>query len=134
MNRGNIRHLIEQLTVGAGLLVDDRALDLVEASLKAQMHDLYFVALEALRNAVDDSYSAVIGYSAKPGTLSDPDARSQVMRKLQSRLPDLQAFALRRQIPEADSKSIIKGKWLFECFCAIVLHEMRQLVSTPECS
>lgn len=36
MNRGNIRHLIEQLTVGAGLLVDDRALDLVEASLKVR--------------------------------------------------------------------------------------------------
>ena len=79
------------------------------------MEVMFLASLEALKGAVDQSYSAEIGYSAKYGRMKDQN----LIQKLEQKKNELYEFSMSIGISNnlSDLKKICKGKWLLCIFC-----------------
>lgn len=95
--------------------------------VEQSMSNLYYFALDALKNAVDPSYNSIIGFSTKPGRRRD----ANTIAELHARKDGLDEFAENFHLNGSiDSlRKFVKGKWLLTAFSEELFCEIEQLVA-----
>lgn len=129
VTRNNLKRLISDLTFVSQSLIDDTSLDFVESNLESDYHDLYYISLEALKNACVQGYNAIIGYDEKAGKVAVPNSKIKYFIDIQNKQDELNLFADKYNITPLDLKLIAKGKWLLYTFCYSIFARIKELTS-----
>lgn len=103
----------------------------------ASLDTLRLASLEALRGAIDSSYSAEFGYSESFDRLKDQN----LVARIKEKETDLIAFSNRRGIDQslAAMRLIVKGKVLLDALVSSILTDLKKLneycgkLSIPSC-
>lgn len=95
-------------------MITDELCDIIMSEIKVKLLDLYYLSLEALKNATEPGYSADFAYSFTPGRIKDANAKALIHEKKAA----LDSFANKLNLTkDMDTiKSIARGKWLIDVF------------------
>ncbi|MEZ9422490.1 hypothetical protein AB4186_03435 [Vibrio lentus] len=111
---------VKLLTSTSAEQLDQKLTNKVLALINQQFVDFYYICLEALKNAVEDNYDGLIGFSqGYDRLLYDQDMKDQ----LELKKSDLDVFATQHGINSdciLNMKSYCKGKWHLRYFLASV--------------
>ncbi|MBA1322972.1 DUF4435 domain-containing protein [Pseudomonas plecoglossicida] len=118
-------HLIPLMTRATSRLVSPTLPQELFDRIRSSMMSLFIISLEALRNACDQSYVALHGYSNSIKAIIN----SIDMDHLESKRDDLITFAHSMKIRECweDLLLVCKGKWLLETFHEELIKEVKML-------
>jgi hypothetical protein len=95
--------------------------------INTKVEEFYYITLEALRNAVEEDYNSLLGFSDGYERFLY-DANQKLL--LEARYSDLDAFAQRHNISNGSilhMKKFCKGKWHLHFFLKSLLHFLREL-------
>ncbi len=100
--------------------ISQDVLDFVETAHNNDANELYYFSLEALRNACEVAYSAIIGYNIE---IKEQRQRASLMERLEFKITDLDDFANSLGLSMEDLKQICKGRWyLYSYFYKAFFH------------
>ncbi len=121
VTKNNLKYLLNVITYANEQLVDDKCLDYIEKDLPELYKRLFYLSLEALKNACEQDYTGVIGYSDEKGRLlHDVEVNDLVLKKKK----ELDLFAEKLNIDIKDIKCIAKGKWLLYFYCVNAMEKI----------
>lgn len=108
-------YVIKNLTRASGKLLTDEVIANINETIKEQLFELYLISIEALRNACEKDYEAVLGYSMNLMEIK----RRQLNTFDREKEEQLYAFANERGISKSwdNLLKVCKGKWLFIEYC-----------------
>lgn len=112
----NFKKLILDLTQTEFELLDHKVLNELDEEIKNQIvENLYLPSLESLKNAVEQDYDNLIGYSTAAGEILN---NSNLLRKLKKKEKILEQFSceLGLQKNYDNIKNIAKGKWILASY------------------
>lgn len=114
ISKSVVANTLRLCTKASQELITDQLCSFIMTDIENKLLDLYYHSLGALRNAIDQDYSAAFAYSYPTGRLKDVKAREIVQRKT----PELDEFASQLHLNRTMEtlKSIGRGKWLIEVF------------------
>lgn len=110
--KSNLRKLVRKHTSLTSDMITADLLNLIETEFNNIKSELYFISLEALKNACIPDYEGIIGYDNDQ--INEENRRVHFNQQLIEKRNDLNAFANDLEISEADFKRICKGKWLLK--------------------
>jgi len=120
--RQNLKKLIHHLTNTKSQDVDENVLHFVEQEFP--LENLYYLSLEALKNACIENYNGIVSYDEK----ELPKERQQyLISKIEAKKTELECFALSFGINKNDIKLIAKGKWYLYNFADFSWLQIKQL-------
>lgn len=113
-------------------VTDEIDVNAIYLRVEANIFDVYYFSLEALRNAIDPNYQSIVGFSASAGRRKDTNTIAQ----LQSIKDDLDNFAAGLHLTsDIDSlRKFVKGKWLLTAYAEELFYEIEQLVTKCKAS
>jgi hypothetical protein len=99
---------------------------------EATSNDLYYISLEALKNACDETYNALIGYNEQKYNsttkkIAEDGSRAHLMSQILPKKADLDAFAQSKSIAKTDLKLIVKAKWYLFAYVYHSYHTIKNL-------
>jgi hypothetical protein len=127
ITRNNLIKLISFLTNIGVSNIPHNIISYIEEPVKSNLNELYYVSLEALKNACELQYKGEIGYSAKPGKVSNETSRRRLLRGILKKKDELDTFAKELNITPDDLLFISKGKWVLHTFCESALKKIKEL-------
>lgn len=122
VTRSNVEKLVSYLTTSSSRLIDDKTLDFITKNVDYTL--LYYMSLEALKNACIREYNGDVGYKEKPGRILKDNVLAQ---KILSKKEQLDQFAAEKNIKVSDIKLIAKGKWILHYYLESVMSQIEQL-------
>jgi len=125
--RNNLKKLLSNLTYASDRLINKKTFDYIEQDLESVYKDLYYISLEALKNACVKDYKGEIGYKEKIGKLFAREFKCILLEKLYAKQKELDDFAKKYNISVNDIKDIAKGKWLLYVYCNSVYERIKKL-------
>ncbi len=141
ITENTVLNSIKLLTSLTNEQLDEKLTEKVIQDINSGVQEFYYITLEALKNAVDENYNAIIGFSdGYERPMFDTDMKSELAR----RRSDLDNFALEKNINKPcilDMKKYCKGKWHLRYFLKNIisfidnLHTLcgQELVECPLC-
>lgn len=137
VNQCSIRYLATQFTRATNRLITDDLVQEIYNSIVGRLDFLYYVSLEALRNACERDYVASFGYSE---TIRAIIGRG-LIQPLDDKKEDLDIFAERLGLTKSmvTLLEICKGKWIVEIFSDHLAELLKELParcissSIPQC-
>jgi len=137
--RPNLSRLINEFTYTVSTDLDEVILDFVEALFNQSLVDLYYISLEALKQACVPGYSAVVGYSDKVGDVFKEvskylsgGGKGYTLSQIEPKKSELDIFASSFNLSVEDIKYITKGKWYLYFFADCALQQIKHL--SEKCS
>lgn len=127
ITKNNLIKLINNTTSIGIRSINDDVLDFVESNVKKDFEKLYYISLEALENACKNSDNSIVGYSADPGAVADPNHRVRILDQVMKKKEHLDNFAKSKDIKFHDLKNIAKGKWILYTYCFSILPKVKEL-------
>ena len=122
--RNNLKKLIEKLTYLSANQITDEILDFVEDNFQNYTNSLYFISLEALKNACIENYQNEVGYD---DNVKDSRKIQYLDSKLNTKKTDLENFTESKNIKIQDLKLICKGKWYLSIYILTTNHQIKSL-------
>jgi hypothetical protein len=122
-----ITKIIKHYTSVSNDLIDDLLLDSIHIEIKEKIIEtLYYPSLEALKNALETTYIADVGYSCKFNEFSRNPIK---IENINLKKEDLDLFAIQLNIYEnfENLKLFSKGKWILECFSSHLKNKLDNL-------
>jgi len=95
--------------------------------INTKVTEFYYITLEALRNAVEEDYVSLLGFSDGYERFIFDDCQKQL---LEAKYGELDAFAQRHNISNGSilqMKNFCKGKWHLHFFLKSLLHFLNEL-------
>ncbi|OMF13419.1 hypothetical protein BK131_16060 [Paenibacillus amylolyticus] len=127
VNENAIQYILPQVTsVNLKLINSDVIQYLMEKFISIQPQ-LYYITLEAIKNACEQGYESVLGFSKEEKKIADNNSRNYLYRRVIEKKEDLDSFASQNNINFDNINSIVKGKWLLHTFANSVLESLRTL-------
>ncbi len=127
----NLKRMIAKMTHLLERDISEEAIRFVEQNIEDSLEGLYYISLEALRNACDIGYEAVIGYKGdeKGHKVSEKKSRTYLLSQILPKQTDLDAFAKLPRIAVSikDIKQICKGKWFLYNYIYRANYHIQQL-------
>jgi len=123
----NFKTLLMDLTSVSHSLVDDAAIEEVRGKIEEEIvSKLYFPALEALKNAIEEGYNSLVGYSTPSGKIFNDDV---MIAKLEEKVETLNAIATQLGLTKnyETIRYIAKGKWILRAYSRIAKSEIIKL-------
>lgn len=132
-----IKKLIEQLTMVPGSMITQDVVDYLKKEFDSEDDALYYFSLEALKKMCEPSYQSDITYGVDGGAVI---GRSKKYKwgLIESKVSDLDQFALLHNISKDDLKNIAKGKWFLSYWCEFLYKKSKELkllcgIKIPKC-
>lgn len=125
ISKFSIKSTIDQLTRIS--LIDSVDIDKIYKVVEANVFDLYYFSLEALKNAVEPNYQSIVGYSASAGRRKDPNTIAALMAKKDNLDTFANSLHLSRDIESL--RKFVKGKWLLAAYAEELFSEIESLVA-----
>ena len=105
----NAGKIIEKLTYLPAEMIDNELLQFIEADFISFNSILYFISLEALKNACSRDYVTILGY--EDDSIRDANRITYLYSQIELKKSDLELFAIQKGLSIDDLKKICKGKW-----------------------
>lgn len=133
-----LKRLLEQLTKIPGALITQDVVDWLTQDFANQSNELYYFSLEALKKMCDSTYQADITYGLDGGAVIGGGKRYR-WSLIQSKINDLDQFAVVHSISKNDLKYIAKGKWFLATWCDYLIKKVKILhsvcgIQLPQCN
>lgn len=125
--RNNLRKIIRKHTSLTSDMITEELLNLVETEFNNIKNELYFISLEALKNACITDYDGIVGYSNDQ--INEERRRQYFNQQLIEKRNDLNAFAADSELTENDLKQICKGKWFLKNYIHKTYSKIQSLSS-----
>lgn len=106
-------------------MIDETVVTKLKDGLSREYEDLYYISLEALKNACDKYYNGKVCYKQKAGRILSEDSKKSILNKLDK--DGLDNFASERGITKYSLKNIAKGKWLIFVYAKVILNNLINL-------
>ncbi|MFK7906604.1 MAG: hypothetical protein AB8B69_15845, partial [Chitinophagales bacterium] len=132
----NLKRLIAKMTHLLERDISEEAIRFVEQNIEDSLEGLYYISLEALRNACDTDYIGKIGYKKDvfgkkvPKTkVVEKSSKQYLLSQILPKKDSLDNFALLPTIAVSskDIKKICKGKWFLYNYIYRANHHIQQL-------
>ncbi len=125
-----IPYIVNNLTLISLKSFDDKISDIIFSNILEKLNDLYYISLEALRNACESEYESLFRY--QPNSIHSIRQHTNFERdreKLEEKLEDLNIFAESFNLSKnIDSLRLIaKGKWILEDFISELNQELNAI-------
>lgn len=101
-------------------------MDFVEGNFQNYTNSLYFISLEALKNACIKNYQNEVQY--EDDSVKDWGKFQYLSSKLNAKKEELESFAESKNIEIHDLKLICKGKWYLAIYICTTNHQIKSLV------
>ncbi|WP_440493374.1 DUF4435 domain-containing protein [Serratia sarumanii] len=115
VNKECILYFIEEVTKATSDLVSQNLENVIVAEILRNFDDLFLFSLDALKGAIDPTYTSHLGYSSSEGRIVVESDITEI-RKRRDALIDF-AKDMRIDFNLETLKRISKGKWLLFLFC-----------------
>lgn len=125
INKCSVEYLIPRFTKATKKLVRPEMAETIYRSICSELSFLYYVSLEALRNACDQQYQAEFGYSKTIKSIINQGLHEKIMAK-KSDLDDF-AESLGLSLSMDTILKICKGKWISEVYSDLLYEAIKQL-------
>lgn len=127
----NLAKLLSAITYLSKNEIDSELVEYIETSHKQSLSDLFIISLEALKNACNPKYDAVVRYSEKESNVVKQDAKKDkiILPALESKRTELLSFAQELKLTEQDIKLICKGKWFLYNYIYFTLQSIENLAN-----
>ncbi|MGP6424592.1 MULTISPECIES: DUF4435 domain-containing protein [unclassified Pseudomonas] len=114
VNNCSTAYLIPLATRATSKLIDESLIDSVHRSIVPELEFLYYVSLEALRNACESEYKSAFGYKKSIKSITNAGLHTEALKKKD----ELDQFANRLSLQNSMDTllKICKGKWIFEIY------------------
>ncbi|MDE7542858.1 hypothetical protein NGE73_08495 [Bacillus cereus] len=112
VTQGHVNHILNNI-LHSKSGVNTNVINYIMSDLQTIFNDLYYVSLEALKNACVTDYHGLLGYSHSYGQIKNTH---DLIHDVLDKKPELDLYATSHKISFRDFKSVIKGKWLLESF------------------
>lgn len=114
VNSCSTAYLIPRVTRATDKLVTDSFIQSIHNTIIPNLQFLYYVSLEALRNACEKEYKAEFGYKKSIKAITNANLHVKALKKKD----DLDQFAKRLNLESSMDTllKICKGKWIFETY------------------
>lgn len=112
-------------------MIDDKLIGFLEKDLSDRFNELFYISLEALKNACEDEYESLFSYNQEAGRVFGKDNLNMYLPKLELKKKELDEFAENYKIELSDLKKIAKGKWYIHIYSQSVFNNMKEL--TQQC-
>ncbi|NOH14850.1 DUF4435 domain-containing protein [Clostridium cochlearium] len=128
VTRQNLKNIVG-LTASVGKsYIDDKTLDYIEKDVQNDYKKIFYVSLEALKNACIKEYDSIISYKDKPEYIfNNLYTGKNIMKSLMRKKNQLDEFAKQYNITFSDFKKVIKGKWLLYTYYNSVYRNLKKL-------
>lgn len=103
--------------------INNEIVDYIYRGFEDNIEMLYYLSLEALKNACNRKYSGLIGFGVNYGYISN---NQQIVSEVLLKKEKLDKYSELRKIPYLDL-TIIKGKWLLDMFIEKMLERIKFL-------
>ena len=132
-----IKRLLEQLTKIPGSSITQEVVEWIKDEFENQSNELYYFSLEALKKKLDNTYQANVTYGLDGGAVIGK-AKQYRWSLIESKIDELNQFAMSHNISKSDLKYIAKGKWFLATWCDFLLKKAKNLnsacgVQIPQC-
>ncbi|MBP1949360.1 DUF4435 domain-containing protein [Virgibacillus litoralis] len=128
ITQNNLIELIQNLTYVSKRHVDVKTIGYIEDELyKKDFIDLYYISLEALRNACEVGYSGEVSYGEEAGKIYSEGYKTILLKKIYAKKNDLDEFANSKDITYGDLKKIARGKWILHVFSKYLNYKIKEL-------
>ncbi|PFT36092.1 DUF4435 domain-containing protein [Bacillus cereus] len=128
ITRQNLIEAIPSLTHVSRRHVDANALTHIEEDLyNNEFKDLYYISLEALKNACQKDYVGEVSYKEEPGKIFNEPNKSVLMGKLSAKKLDLDKFAQSKNIVFGDLKKFARGKWILYIYSKYLNEKIKKM-------
>src|SRR5690606_34954348 len=124
ISRNHTIYLVENL-VHSTQYLNTKIIEYIEKDLELQFSELYYLTLEALKNACCKGYSGEIGFKLSYGQIKNQ--KLELLEKVLAKKDELDKFAIEKRITKEDLKRIVKGKWLIELYIENVFEKIKEL-------
>lgn len=121
----NLKKLIAKITYTNQDEIDQERINFVVQNIANRLDILYYISLEALKNACIEDYKGIIGYNQEKVT--EHKYQDFLWTQLENKQVDLDDFANQNNISINDIKLICKGKWYLHHFVYRAFHQIKQL-------
>ena len=134
--RNNLKNALFELTEINSRLCNNELLDYIEKEIKEIYLRLYYVSLEALKNACIKDYSGLIGFSKdidgreiRKGKILKIIKEESLYLSFNKKKDELDEFASTKNISFNLEivKFISKGKWLLHVYSDFILNKIKKL-------
>lgn len=123
--KNNLKKVTKKLTHATSDMITDDIISTVESSFYQIQNELFYISLEALKNACTRDYDAVLGYNDEG--VKDNNRRIQLYNQLANKKESLDAFATELSLSIENLKLICKGKWLLHYYTNKAEEKIKQL-------
>ena len=132
-----IKRLLEQLMKIPGSSITQEVVEWIKDEFENQSNELYYFSLEALKKKLDNTYQANVTYGLDGGVVIGK-AKQYRWSLIESKIDELNQFAMSHNISKSDLKYIAKGKWFLATWCDFLLKKAKNLnsacgVQIPQC-
>lgn len=91
-------------------LINNETIEMIFEDIESELNDIYYLSLEALKNACIQGYDSVISYDFSVGQLLNK--KDELLQQVMTKKKELEEFAESKRITIKHLKQICKGKWL----------------------
>ncbi len=123
--RNNLKKAINKVTYAPQSIISETILNFVEQNHWDSSDELYYLSLEALKNACEMDYTACISYQS--GEIKENTQRNHLYQQVISKIDSLDTFAINMNISRSNIKAIVKGKWYLYSYLYKALHQIKNL-------
>jgi hypothetical protein len=125
--RSNLRKLISKVSYTLPNDIPDFVMELAENNIGGNATSLYYISLEALKNACIKGYDSVVCYKDGEFKVTDANSTANLMCQINQKIPELGIFAISMGISIEDLKFIAKGKWYLFSYVYQLIPVIRDL-------
>jgi len=126
VNINSVRHILLNMTNTSTKQINENNIDsIIFSNLLTKLSQLYYISLDALKNACESEYNEDYKYSDKLGKIINDSYED----KMSLKKTDLDEFATMHNLSN-DFNSlllIVKGKWLLTYFIKMLQHELNNI-------
>ena len=132
-----IKRILEQLTKIPGSFITQDVVRWIKEEFENQSNELYYFSLEALKGELDNTYQSDVTYGLGGGAVVG-SAKRYRWGLIETKIEELNQFAVSHNISKSDVKYIAKGKWFLATWCDFLIKKAKVLnsacgVQIPQC-
>lgn len=136
----NLARLIAKITRQTIKNIPTEAIQFSMTSWKNSLPTLYYICLEALKNACIPDYQSITNYNLTERKVCEEKSKNFLLNKILPKKQELDQFAKTKKLKTSDIQLICKGKWYLFNFIYRVAHQIQKLADAchtnkiPQCS
>jgi len=124
VTKNNVRYILERI-LNSAFGINEEIIEYVYSGFQNVVEQLFYMSLEALKNACVREYQALVGYGMSYGQIRH--MKEAILPQVLEKKEHLDAFSVEKGITPEDFKKVIKGKWLLESFLDSIHDKIQDL-------